>query len=359
MPTRRSLILGSAALAALPRVSAAQSVATGAGFDPRLLDAVNQAFVQSADNLHGLVVERHGQIALEAYRKGHDQPIGDLTGHDTAFDADTLHDLRGISRAIVVLLWGIAQGEGKTPPLDAPVLDLYPKLAKFKTNGRETIRVRHLLNMSAGLQWAEAGPKGDAFGLTWHTDPFAFIFDRPMVGTAGNVFNDCSGCTFVLADLLASRVGMSLVDYANTRLFGPLGITAFEWRKDILGRVRAYDGLRLKPRDLLHIGRMVAWGGQWQGYAIVPVDLINASMKPLINTNQPKIAPQYGYGWWSGPGQALGHPMRWQAAVGGGGNRLYMAPDLDLVVVTTAGNYDDLDETPQRLFERIVGAVRG
>ncbi len=357
MPTRRSLILGGAALAAVPRMAFAQAIPTG--FDPRLLDAVNQAFAQSPDNLHGLLVERHGQIALEAYRKGRDQPVGDLTAHDTAFDADTLHDLRGISRAITVLLWGIAQGEGKTPSLDAAVLDLYPKLAKFKNSGREAIKVRHLLNMSAGLKWTEEGAKGDAFGLTWHTDPFAFIFDRPMAGTPGTVFNDCSGCTLVLADLLASHVGMSLVDYANTRLFGPLGITAFEWRKDILGRVRAYDGLRLKPRDLLHIGRMVAWGGQWQGYVIVPSDLINASIKPLINTNQPKIAPQYGYGWWSGPGQALGHPMRWQAAVGGGGNRLYMAPDLDLVVVITAGNYGDLDETPQRLFEHIVGAVRG
>lgn len=358
MPTRRSVILGGAALAALPRMAAAQA-AISTGFDGRLLGAVNQAFVQSSDNLHGLLVERHGQIALEAYRKGRDQPVGDLTGRDTAFDADTLHDLRGISRAIVVLLWGIAQGEGKTPSLDAAVLDLYPKLAKFKNNGREAIRVRHLLNMSAGLKWTEEGAKGDAFGLTWHTDPFAFIFDRPMAGAPGAVFNDCSGCTFLLADILTGHVGMSLVDYANTRLFGPLGITAFEWRKDILGRVRAYDGLRLKPRDLLHIGRMVAWGGQWQGYVIVPSDEINASMKPLINTNQPRIAPQYGYGWWSGPGQALGHPMRWQAAVGGGGNRLFMAPDLDLVMVVTAGNYDDLDETPQRLFEHIVGAVRG
>jgi CubicO group peptidase (beta-lactamase class C family) len=267
--------------------------------------------------------------------------------------------LRGISRAITVLLWGIAQGENKTPPLDTTVLDLYPKLARFKNNGREAIRVRHLLNMSAGLKWTEEGAKGDAFGLTWHTDPLGFIFDRPMAGTPGNVFNDCSGCTFVLADILANSVGMSLVDYANTRLFGPLGITSFEWRKDILGRVRAYDGLRLKPRDLLHIGRMVAWGGQWQGYAVVSTDLIAASMKPLINTNRPEIAPQYGYGWWSGPGTAMGHPLRWQAAVGGGGNRLFLVPDLDLVVVVTAGNYDDLDGTPQRLFEHIVGAVRG
>jgi CubicO group peptidase (beta-lactamase class C family) len=351
------VILGSAAFAVAPRVAAADAM-PNAGFDPRLLAAVAQSFNQSTVDFHGLLVERHGQVALEVYRTGRDQPLGDLTAHDTVFTADTLHDLRGISRSITVLLWGIAQGEGRTPPLDTPVLDLYPKLAKYKNNGREGIRVRHLLNMSAGLRWTEAGPKGDAFGLTWHPDPLDFVFDRPMVDTPGNLFNDCSGCTLVLADILAGRVGMSLVDYANTRLFGPLGITTFEWRKDMLGRVRAYDGLRLKPRDLLHIGRMVAWGGQWQGYAIVPADLIAASMKPLINTRQPKLAPQYGYGWWSGPGLALGHPLRWQAAVGGGANRLFLIPDLDLVMVTTAGNYDDLDDTAQRLFEHVVGAAR-
>ncbi len=364
MATRRSVILGGAALAALPRLAAADAtdpiaVNAAPGFDARALTAIGQAFLQAPGNLHGLVVERHGQTALEVYRKGKDQPIGDLLAHDTSFDADTLHDLRGISRAITVLLWGIAQGEGKTPALDMAVLDLYPKLAKFKSNGRDAIRVRHLLNMSAALQWSEEGPKSDALGLTLHTDPLDFIFNRPMVGTPGNVFNDCSGCTFVLADILSQRLGMSLVDYANTRLFGPLGITTFEWRKDLLGRLRAYDGLRLKPRDLLHIGRMVAWGGQWQGYAIVPSDLIAASMKPLINTNQPLIAPQYGYGWWSGPGLALGHPLRWQAAVGGGGNRLFLVPDLDLVVVTTAGNYDVVDDSAQRVLEHVVGAVRG
>ncbi len=365
MVNRRSVILGGAALAGLPRLASADpatvpvTVNAAPGFDAAALTAIGQAFLQSPDNLHGLLVERHGQTALEVYRKGRDQPIGDLTGHDTNFDADTLHDLRGISRAITVLLWGIAQGEGKTPSLDTVVLDLYPKLAKFKSDGRDAIRVRHLLNMSAALQWSEEGSKSDALGLTWNTDPLGFIFNRPMTGTPGNVFNDCSGCTFVLADLLSQHVGMSVVDYANTRLFGPLGITGFEWRKDILGRVRVYDGLRLKPRDLLHIGRMVAWGGQWQGYAIVPSDLIAASMKPLINTHQPLIAPQYGYGWWSGPGQAQGHPMRWQAAVGGGANRLFLAPDLDLVVVTTAGNYDVVDDSVQRVFERIVGAVRG
>ena len=352
------MILGGAGLALLPHTAGAQS-APGAGFDPRLLDAVGQAFNSSPADFHGLLVERHGQLALEVYRKGRDQPVGDLTTHDTAFNADTLHDLRGISRSITVLLWGIAQGEGKTPALDTAVLDLYPKLAKYKTGGREGIRIRHLLNMSAALQWTEEGSKSDAVGLTWHPDPLDFVFNRPMVDTPGNLFNDCSGCTAVLADIIANRVGMSLVDYANTRLFGPLGITEFEWRKDLLGRVRAYDGLRLKPRDLLHIGRMVAWGGQWQGYAIVPSDLIAASMKPLINTRQPKIAPQYGYGWWSGPGQALGHPLRWQAAVGGGANRLFLAPDLDLVMVTAAGNYDDLDDSAQRLFEHVVGAVRG
>ncbi len=358
MSTRRSFITGAAATAAFA-APVARAAALTNGFDARLLKAVNDAFLASPVNFHGLLVEHHGQIALETYRKGKDQPLGDLTPKVTDFGPDTLHDLRGISKSVVALLWGMAQADGKVPGLDAKVLDLYPKLAKFKRDGRETIAIRHLLNMSAGLKWTEAGAKGDAFGLTWHPDQLAFIFDRPMVATPGKVFTDCSGCTAILADLLQDRVGMSLVDYARTRLFGPLGIDTFEWRKDVLGRIQSFSGLRLKPRDLVHIGRMVMWGGQWQGLALIPADMIAASIQPLINTGVPQIAPQYGFGWWSGPGQALGHPMRWQAAVGEGGNRLFMAPQLDLIVVTTAGDYETaIDEAPQRLFERIVGATR-
>ncbi|MGZ3306779.1 MAG: serine hydrolase domain-containing protein, partial [Asticcacaulis sp.] len=271
---------------------------------------------------------------------------------------DTLHDMRGISRSVTALLWGMAQADGEVPGLDTRVLDLYPKLAKLKRDGREIIAIRHLLNMSAGLRWKEEGAKGDAFGLSWRPNPIEFVLDRPMAGTPGNLFCDSSGCTAVLADLLSDRVGMSIDDYARVKLFGPLGITDFEWRKDLMGRVRAHDGLRLKPRDLVHIGRMVMWGGQWQGLSLIPADLIAASTQALIDTRQPAIAPNYGYGWWSGAGTALGHPLRWQAAVGGGAERLFMIPNLDLIVVIMAGNYDEVDESAQRLFEHIVGAVR-
>ena len=44
----------------------------------------------------------------------------------------------------------------------------------------------------------------------------------------------------------------------------------------------------------------------------------------------------YGYQFWLGQ---LGS-VRWVAAIGLGGQRLFIVPDLDLVVVTNAGLYE-------------------
>jgi CubicO group peptidase (beta-lactamase class C family) len=47
----------------------------------------------------------------------------------------------------------------------------------------------------------------------------------------------------------------------------------------------------------------------------------------------------YGYQWWLGRTLARDQEVTWIAAVGLGGQRVFIIPDLDLVVMTTAGLY--------------------
>ncbi len=100
----------------------------------------------------------------------------------------------------------------------------------------------------------------------------------------------------------------------------------------------AASGLRMRPRDLAQIGRLVNAGGRWGEREIVPAAWVEAMLTPRV---RPDETIEYGYQWWIGRASRSGRP--WHGAFGNGGQRLMAAPGLDLVIAATAGNYNSLD----------------
>lgn len=342
LPTRACLVAPcfALALASAAARAAPQPCVPGAaaGFAPQALCQVLDAQHTNGANVHAVLVMRRGAIVAERYYTGADRSIWTPFAHTVRFDAATRHDLRSISKSVTSLLWGIAQAEGQVPGPDTPVLDLYPELADLRTQGREAITVRQLLTMTSGLAWHEPmryGLGNDETGLYWRSAQARYLFDRPLVAQQGFHYN--GGGTAVLADILVRRTGMPLHEYARRKLFGPLGITDWEWQADLRGRPMAFAGLRLRPRDLAKLGQLLLQRGRWQGEQVVPAAWIEESLLPRVDTGD---GLRYGYQWWSGTVEAAGAGHRWHAAFGNGGQRLYVVPSLDLVVVITAGGYD-------------------
>jgi CubicO group peptidase (beta-lactamase class C family) len=229
----------------------------------------------------------------------------------------------------------------------APALELYPELSALQTLGREAITIEHLMTMSSGLDWKEMGYYGTALndenGLDGAVSVAEYLFNRKLVAPPGTRFNYCGAATAVLAELLTRLTGQSLIDFARTQLFAPLGITHWEWRKDGRGRALAHSGLRLRPRDMVKLGRMVLSKGEYEKSAIVPSEWVAAATRPRITTSEDvseALGPEYGYQWWAGKLEALGTTHRWVGGIGNGGQRLYLVPTLDLIVVMTAGEYN-------------------
>lgn len=334
-------------------------------FDPSRLCTAVLAFRASPFNLHGLLVERGGRLVAEAYRTGPDVPWLLVVPRRVTFGPSTLHDMRSISKSVVSLLWGIADADVGLPPVQTPVLDLFPNVADLRTGGRERITVEDLLAMRSGLAWSEAGRYGtfgnDENGLAWRSDIPRYVLDRPMAAMPGSHFNYDGGHTALLAQVLESRTRSTLQEYARRKLFEPLGIRGWEWGTDARGRARAYAGLRLSPRDLARIGRLVLADGAWRGRQLVPAAWLQASFAPRVPLEEPDLGPgsNYGYQWWLGTIPAGGRSLAYRAGVGNGGQRLFMVPDLDLVVVLTAGAYNDPSVGPEvrRIFGLVVEAA--
>lgn len=218
--------------------------------------------------------------------------------------------------------------------------------------------MRHLLTMSAGLKWSEstiASPLSDETLMEFRCDMAGYVLKRPLVKPPGEHFVYNSGATVLLADILETTTGQPLDVYAREKLFAPLGITQTDWTRGRDGRPLPHAGLRMRPRDLATLGEFLLAEGYWQGRQIVPAAYVRDSLAPHLKA---ELDWRYGYQWRLGETEANGRRWRWAGAFGNGGQRLFLVPDADLVVVITAGRYNmaprENGMPSQQLFARIL-----
>ena len=355
---RRYLLLFLFGLLVVPRLAAAQAsdcdrpsagadgwaVATPAeaDLDPATLCAVVPRFTEwrQAD-VHGIVVVRHGRLAFEHYFAGADSLYGVVT-LDTTFDAGTLHDVRSVTKSVTSLCLGIALDHGWVKTADAPVLSFFPEWTDLDTPEKDRITLRHLLTMSAGLDWNEnipyTDPANSEIRMIRSPNPYRFALEQPVVAPPGEVYNYSGGSAALISAVLKKTTGRSIEQFAKDELFDPLGITAIAWYHYGNGDPSAASGLRLRPRDMAKLGQLVLNHGQWDGRQVVSAGYVDAAITPQINGQGLFF---YGYQFWLGRSFASGREIDWAAAVGLGGQRIFVVPALDLVAVVTAGLYND------------------
>ena len=311
-----------------------------AGFEAERLCAIGPRFKAWTEaNVHSVLVIRHGKLVYERYFAGTDEQSGRLLG-TVNFDANTKHDLRSISKSVTALVLGIAMGKGQIKDIDQPVFQLLPEYADLRSPEKDRITLRHLLTMSQGLAWNEdlpySNPANSEIGMDTAPDPVRYTLSRPMDTPPGEVFNYSGGSAMIISRLLRQATGQPLDALTRTTLFEPLGITDFEWRTVESGEPAAASGLRLRPRDTAKIGQLVLDHGAWQGTQVVPADWIAAATTPQING---PLTWFYGYQFWLGRSLVHGREIDWSLGSGYGGQRLFIVPALDLVVLVHAGLY--------------------
>ena len=303
-------------------------------------------------NVHAVLVVKDGQLVYEQYFAGQDQDWGRRVGR-VSFDRDTLHDLRSVSKSVTSALVGIAQGQGLVASTEAGLSELFPDHALDPE--LDAITLESILTMSAGFEWDEtipySDPRNSEIQMIRSDDPIRYVLEQEVVDTPGTTFNYSGGCTTLLADLVERGSGESLADYARAVLFEPLGITAFTWHRNDSGMHAAASGLRLKPRDLAKFGYLYLNDGQWEGSRILPSEWVEQSTQP---NSKPNWTAGYGYQWWIERFASDDRTIDVPAALGLGGQRIFLVPELQLLVVVNAGNYNSSDPAHSLLGERLL-----
>jgi CubicO group peptidase (beta-lactamase class C family) len=306
-----------------------------------------------AEGLHSVVVVHDRQTVLEHYGTGVDHSWGTPLGA-VEFGPQTLHDLRSVTKSVTALLYGMALGQGLVPEPSAPLFAGFPEYPDLAADpGRARLTVEHALTMSLGMEWKEEipynSPANAEIAMELAPDRYRFVLERPILEPPGVRYSYSGGATALLGGLIARGSGRALDEFAREELFAPLGIESSEWMTGSDGVPSAASGLRLATPDLARIGELVLAGGEWAGRQVVPAAWVRAMLAPRLPV---EWGGMYGYQWYSGAGD--GHP--WVGAMGNGGQRLTVVPDLRLVVAIAAGNYDDPEQwrTPTTVLERVV-----
>jgi CubicO group peptidase (beta-lactamase class C family) len=313
----------------------------------------------SDPNIHAVLVARSGKLVFERYFKGSDEIPGRIYGsrvENVTFDADTLHDVKSVSKSVASLAVGIAIDRGLIGSLNEPIFNFFPELSDLRTPEKERIQLVHALTMSMGLAWVEATPatgdyNNDEARMHMAWDPCRYVLSLPVTAPAGQEFFYNTGALRLVSAIIRKATGRPLDEFARETVFEPLGITKAEWIR-VRGDTDAGGGLRLRPRDMAKIGQLVLAGGRWNDRQIVPRGWIETSTAPKLKATDDQ---SYGYLWWLGRSRLNGHEVHWVGALGRGGQSIRIVPELDLVVVVTAGYYQDY--SPQA-FQAQYGVFR-
>lgn len=311
-----------------------------------------------APGLHAVVAIHHGEVVLEHYGMGEDFAWGDSLGVVT-FGPETLHDVRSITKSVVGLLYGIALEDDLVPEVNEPLLPHFPEYPDLAGDAaRSRLTVEHALTMTLGLEWNEDlpynTPENSEITMESAPDRYRYVLERPIAEEPGTHWLYCGGATALLGNLIAKGSGGPIEAFARDRLFEPLGVDTFDWMRGEDGVASAASGLRLATPSLARIGRLVLERGKWNGSEIVPASWIDRML-----THRATIEGRFGYGyqWYvsaiSTP-DGTRHP--WFGALGNGGQRIDVIPDLDLVVAFAAGAYDAEDSSamPMSVLENVI-----
>jgi CubicO group peptidase (beta-lactamase class C family) len=221
------------------------------GLDGTRLCAIAERLKVTNANVHGVIIVRHGKLVFEQYFAGYDEPWGGSSGH-YEFDANTLHDLRSVTKSIVSLLLGVSLDRKLIASLDEPVTNYFPEYAEVRTPGWDKITLRHLLKMASGLQWDENLPwddKNDEWHLVNDSDPLRYVFQKPFAVAPGTFFTYNGGGTDLLGKVIEKASGVRIDAFANEALFKPLEITDWQMKEYRNRKLATAAGLRLRPRD--------------------------------------------------------------------------------------------------------------
>ena len=287
----------------------------------------------SYKNIGGLIVLKEGKKVYESYRKGYTE--------------NSYFHVFSVTKSIVSLLIGTAIDQKLIRGVDQKLSDFFHEYETHKMY-LDQISLKDLLTMTAPFKESKENYRAFFASDDWVKASLERLDGKKK---AGRFYYAALIGPDILTGLLANCTHEHVIDYARKQLFEPLGIAMnksiqfasekeqLDWYNEKMresgwvagptGVNTGGWGLVLKTNDMAKIGQLYLQKGSWEGKQIVSKEWIEESTSKKSRFDE--MGYDYGYLWW-----LIDEEEQSFAALGDGGNVIYVNPAKQLVVAIGA-----------------------
>ncbi len=212
--------------------------------------------------------------------------------------------------------------------LDEPCADT---LREWRGDNRRRISIRHLLSLTSGIDGGRIG----------RPPTYADAVAMPATANPGERFAYGPAPFQIFGEIMRRKTNGDPLEYLRRRILDPLEIRPTQWRRGGDGNPLMPQGAQFTARDWARFGEFVVRGGDGR--------LDARALRACFESS--RANPGYGLTWWllrdglipPGPRSGVDVSAELEArfgpvsmAAGAGDQRLYLVPELGLVIARQA-----------------------
>ena len=299
--------------------------------EEKLLAASNWAFDRESPEqvTLSLVVVYNGQIIHERYAPG--------------FDVTTRTRTWSTAKSIASTLIGMLVDEGRLA-LDEPLgFDWYPNARSPETDPRNEITLRHVLNMSSGLETVDNRglEYATGSGMSYWAGSSSVVGarSRALIREPGTYWDYENYDTLlgVYAMKLALGGEKAYAEFPRKALLDKIGMRNTLVSTDRFGDFVMSSQIYTNARDLARFGLLYLGNGIWNGERLLSEEWIDFVRTPAPATKS--IGSIYGGQWWLVPEGRDDVPKDAYSTSGNRGQFSIIVPSHDMVIVRRGLDY--------------------
>ncbi|WP_300686318.1 serine hydrolase [Chryseobacterium sp.] len=298
-------------------------------FSPEKIRLLNKKIAEERfKEITGIIVIKNDKLLLEEYFN--------KSGRDS------LQDTRSVGKSFASALAGIAIQDGYLKGEHQSLKEFY-NLKSFKnySSKKDSVTIKSLLTMSSGFDGNDdnSDSPGNEENMYPTDNWIQFTLDLPMTeDKIGENWSYFTAGVVVVGDIINQSVPKGLENYADKKLFQPLGISKYKWQFTPQQKPSLAGGLRMSALDFAKFGQLYKNNGIWNGKAILDKNWVHKSFSNYFTDN--KDFEGYGYLFWRKVYQVGNKNFEAYQCSGNGGNKIIVFKDIPFVMVITAKAYN-------------------